>query len=364
MVLLYVLGLVILVNCSYFLLFSKFSFLKPTETKIVEYYPVSIIICAKNEAKNLKQNIPLWLEQDHPNFEIILTNDASIDDSLKIMQDFAITDSRIQIVDVKNNEAFWGSKKYALTLGIKRANNKRLIFTDADCRPASKQWLGIMASHFSKQKQLILGYGAYEKKPGILNKLIRYETLLTAVQYFSYAKAGIPYMGVGRNLGYTSQLYYNNNGFMSHIKVASGDDDLFVNEVATSKNTSICFEEDAFTYSEPKKSWKEWKTQKKRHISTSSLYKPKHKFLLGTHYFFNLLFWILSGVCFIILDWKIPLFMISFRFLIQFIVIGKAASKLKERNLVPYIPVLDLFLVFIQMSIFISNSTSKSSRWK
>jgi len=364
MLLLYVLGLVILVNCIFYLLFSKFSFLILAESTSVEDYPVSLIVCAKNEAENLKKNIPLWLEQDYPNFELILTNDASIDDTLLIIQEFAEIDSRIQIVDVENNEAFWASKKYALTLGIKRAKNKRMVFTDADCRPASKQWLRSMASNFSKQKQLILGYGAYEKKPGLLNKLIRYETLLTAVQYFSFAKAGIPYMGVGRNLAYTSQLYYNTNGFMSHIKVASGDDDLFVNEAATAKNTTICFEEAAFTYSEPKKSWNTWILQKKRHISTARFYKPKHKILLGVYYLFNLSFWVFAGFTFIFLDWKIPLFIVCFRFLIQFIVVGKAALKLKERSLVPFIPLLELFLLFVQLSIFISNSTSKSSRWK
>lgn len=364
MVLLYALGIVILVNCSYFLLFSKFSFLRASEGIIKEDYPVSLIVCAKNEAENLKENIPLWLEQDHPNFEIILTNDASTDNTLEVMESFAKKDPRIQIVNVVNNEAFWGSKKYALTLGIKRAKNKRMLFTDADCCPSSKLWLRHMASNFTKEKQLILGYGAYKKRPGPLNALIRYETLLTAVQYFSYAKTGIPHMGVGRNLGYTSDLYYSINGFISHMKIPSGDDDLFVNEAASKTNTALCFNEEAFTYSEPKISWNTWKLQKKRHISTSKFYKSKHKFLLGVYYIFNLLFWILTGVCFLFLDWKVPLALIGFRFLFQWIVIGKAALKLKEKNLIPFIPFLELFLVFAQMSIFISNSMSKPSRWK
>lgn len=364
MVLLYALGIVTLVNCFYFLLFSKFSFFKASESISYEDYPVSLIVCAKNEAENLKENIPLWLQQDHPNFEIILTNDASIDNTLEVMESFANKDPRIQIVNVENNEAFWGSKKYALTLGIKRAKNKRMLFTDADCHPSSKQWLRNMTSHFTIQKQLVLGYGAYKKKPGILNALIRYETFLTAVQYFSYAKAGIPYMGVGRNLGYTGDLYYGNNGFMSHMKVPSGDDDLFVNEAATKENTAICYHPDAFTYSKPKESWKAWRLQKKRHISTAKFYKTEHKLLLGTYYLFNLLFWLLAGVSFIFLGWKVPLALIGFRFLIQYIILGKAALQLKEKNLIPFIPFLELFLVFAQMSIFISNSMSKPSRWK
>ena len=191
MVLLYVFGAVALINCAYYLLFSKFALLKISEKNTSEKYPVSLIICAKNEAENLKKNIPLWQQQQYSNFEIILINDASIDETLEVMESFAENDSRIQIVNVKNNEAFWANKKYALTLGIKRAKNTRLVFTDADCYPALMEWLKLMADKFSDEKQLVLGYGAYEKRPGFLNKLIRFETLMTAVQYFSYAKAHV-----------------------------------------------------------------------------------------------------------------------------------------------------------------------------
>ncbi|WP_347372979.1 glycosyltransferase [Aequorivita sp. Q41] len=364
MVLLYVFGAVALINCAYYLLFSKFSFLKPLEKVVSEKYPVSLIVCAKNEAENLKKNIPLWQEQNYPHYDIILINDASMDETLDVMEAFAKDDPRIQIVNVKNNEAFWASKKYALTLGIKRSKNTRLVFTDADCYPASNNWLSVMASHFSNKKQLVLGYGAYEKKPGFLNRLIRFETLMTAIQYFSYAKAGTPYMGVGRNLAYTSNLYYENNGFMSHIKVASGDDDLFVNEAGTSTNTEICVDPDAFTYSLPKKKKKNWHIQKKRHYTTAKLYKPKHRFLLGAYYLFKLLFWLMAPIILFTDFWIFGLGILSIRILFQYIVVGYAAKKLHEQDLISLIPFYELFLIFTQLSIFISNSGEKSARWK
>lgn len=364
MVLLYVFGTVVLINCAYYILFSKFSFLKISEKTASEKYPVSLIVCAKNEAENLQKHIPLWQNQNHSNFEIILINDASIDETLDVMEAFAEKDSRIQIVNVVNNEAFWANKKYALTLGIKRAKNKRLVFTDADCYPASTEWLATMASHFSDKKQLVLGYGAYEKRPGFLNKIIRFETLITALQYFSYAKAGNPYMGVGRNLAYTSTLYYENNGFMSHIKIPSGDDDLFVNEAGTSENTEICVNPEAFSYSLPKKKKKNWLIQKKRHYSTAKLYKPKHRLLLGVYFIFNLLFWLLAPVTLFTDFWIFGLGFIFIRILFQYIIIGKAAKKLMEADLLPLIPFYELFLIFTQLSIFISNSGEKNSRWK
>lgn len=364
MVLLYVFGAVALINCFYYFIFTKFSFAKTPEKTPTQSFPISLIVCAKNEAENLQKHIPLWLSQKHPNFELILINDASVDETLEVMERFAEQDPRIQIVNVKNNEAFWGNKKYALTLGIKRAKNNRLIFSDADCYPASEEWLATMASNFSNEKQLILGYGAYEKNPGFLNKLIRFETLMTAVQYFAYAKAGSPYMGVGRNLAYTSTLYYEKNGFIKHIKIASGDDDLFVNEAATSKNTAICYTPEAFTYSIPKKKRKKWILQKKRHYTTAKLYKPIHRILLGLYYIFNLLFWILSVIILFTQFWIYGLGIIVLRFIIQYIVIGKAAKKLKESDLIYFISFYELFLILTQLSIFISKSDEKSSQWK
>lgn len=364
MLLQYAFVLVVLINCGFYLLFTKFSFLRNTVKKKPTSYPVSLVICAKNEMENLKVNIPLWLDQDYPNFEVILINDASSDETLETMEHFAKRDARIQIVNVENNEIFWGNKKYALTLGIKKAKNKTLLFTDADCRPASNKWLQIMTSNFSEEKKLILGYGAYVKTPGLLSALIRYETLLTAIQYFSYAKAGLPYMGVGRNLAYTSELFYNNNGFISHIKIPSGDDDLFVNEVATGKNTAICFHKDAFTYSNPKRSWNAWILQKKRHLSTAKFYKPQHKLALGIFYLCNLLFWVLAILSVLLLDWKVPIGLIAVRFSFELVVMGKAFVKLNEKNLIPFIPVLEIFLLLTQMTTFISNIFSKPQRWK
>jgi len=362
--LLYLFIAVVFINTAYFVLFSKFSFLKPKKLVTKEYFPVSIIVCAKNEAENLKQNIPLWLEQDYPQFELILIDDASSDDTREVIESFAKNNDKVHTVLIENNETFWSNKKYSMTLGIKRAYNKRMVFSDADCKPASNQWLKHMAAPFDEEKQLVLGYGAYEKRAGLLNAIIRFETLMTAVQYFSYAEAGMPFMGVGRNLAYTSQLFYDNRGFMSHMNIPSGDDDLFVNESATAQNTAICYDEAAFTYSIPKHSFKAWFQQKRRHITTAQYYKPKHRYLLGLYFVGNLLFWCFAVVSLIFIDWKIPLAIIIFRFILQYIFIGNATKILKEKSLLPFLPVLELFLVFLQLTIFISNKLAKPKRWK
>lgn len=357
--------IIVLQILFYAFIFGNFSFKKPLNGQSTAI-PVSIIICAKNEAKNLKKHLPYFLEQEYPKFELILINDSSSDKTLKVMEKFKSEHSNIKIVDVKNIEAFWGNKKYALTLGIKVASYNHLLFSDADCKPVSKHWIAEMSSHFSSSKSIVIGYGAYKKQSkSFLNRLIRFETLLTAVQYFSYAKMGQPYMAVGRNLAYTKTIFFEARGFMNHMNIKSGDDDLFVNQIANASNTSVCYSKQSFTESIPKKTYNEWLSQKRRHLSTAKYYKTNHKFLLALFYLSQLSFYILSIVLISsLIYWKIVLGLIVLRYLMLYISLTFAAKKLNEKDLMPYLPLLELFLIITQFSIFIKNTVSKPDHWK
>ncbi|WP_299891078.1 glycosyltransferase [uncultured Lacinutrix sp.] len=346
-------------------LFGSFAF-KASKNNTPVNVPISIIVCAKNESENLKQFIPSILNQKYSKFEVVLINDASYDNTLEVMEAFANEHSNIKIVNVKNVESFWANKKYALTLGIKAASHDFLLFTDADCEPVSPNWITEMTSCFSEEKTIVLGYGAYNKiKNSLLNKLVRYETLLTAIQYFSFAKLGIPFMGVGRNLAYKRDEFFKTNGFINHIDIRSGDDDLFINEAANSINTSICFSKDSFTTSNPKTSFKDWFRQKRRHVSTANRYKFKHKALLALFYTTQLLFWAFSIVLLITMFyWKFVIGLIIVRFIIQFLVFGFSAKKLDEMDVIFILPFLELFLIGFQLTIFITNLISKPNHWK
>ena len=261
-VIFYILVATTAIQLLYFICFSTILFVKKKK-KSIEQIPVSVIICAKNEEQNLQTFLPNIIKQQYADFEIVLINDASSDDTLEIMQSFKEKHANIKIVNVKNNEAFWGNKKYALTLGIKAAKNEHLLFTDADCKPVSKLWIQTMVQQFSKSKTIVLGYGKYRTRKTFVNLLVRFETLLTAIQYFSYAKLGSPYMGVGRNLAYTKSEFFKTNGFIKHIQVRSGDDDLFIQEAATKNNTSFTLNPESFTVSNPPLTLKEWFRQKR-----------------------------------------------------------------------------------------------------
>ena len=356
---------VIIQAVFYIFFFGKFAFSKPTK-KSAKNIGVSVIICAKNESGNLKKFLPSIIAQDYPEFEIVLINDDSKDDTLEVFEAFSELHKHIKIVNVRSIEAFWGNKKYALTLGIKAAKYDYLLFTDADCKPVSKHWIKSMSSHFSSTKSLVLGYGAYAKiKHSFLNKLIRFETLITAVNYFSFAKIGLPFMGVGRNMAYTKKEFFDANGFIRHIKVRSGDDDLFVNQIANKTNTSINISKDSFTTSVPKNTFVAWFKQKRRHVSTATHYKWPHKVLLTVLFASNLFFWLFSIILFASLfQWQMVLGLFVFRLALQSVILGMSSKKLDELDVIFLLPVLEIFLLITQLTIFITNLISKPKHWK
>ena len=352
------------IQLIYYFVFSSFLFEAKKDKKKNNVVPVSVIICAKNEAKNLQEFLPSILNQEYEDYEVILIDDASSDETADVMLSFKKQHSNIKIISVENIEAFWGNKKYALTLGIKGANNEHLLFTDADCKPVSKNWISEMANNFSQEKTIVLGYGKYKKEKSLVNLFVRFETLLTAIQYFSYAKLGSPYMAVGRNLAYHRSEFFNVKGFINHMHIRSGDDDLFIQDAANKENTTFTISKKSFTESIAPTSFKEWFQQKRRHISTANHYKTQHKFFLGLFFVSKVLFYLLAIILFFFYSWKIILPIFLSYYLVQFIVIGLSSKKLKEPTIAFLLPFLEIGLLIFQFSIFITNLSSKPKHWK
>jgi glycosyltransferase involved in cell wall biosynthesis len=331
-----------------------------------EIQPVSVVICARNEAENLEQFLPVVLSQDYPDYEVIVVNDCSTDDTDMVLKKYLAQYARLRTSVIKEDKKFSHGKKLAVTIGIKAAKYERLLFIDADCKPESDQWLKRMAEPFSNEISIVLGYGGFFPQPGLLNKYIRYDTLMIALQYFSFAICRIPYMGVGRNLAYKRSLFYEGKGFESHFHLASGDDDLFVNENATKTNTAVVFSPDSHTRSAPKQSYERWSFQKKRHFSTGKLYKPIHKFLLGLEPFSRFLFYgTFIGLLFYTPLRIFVLGVFLFRLILQLIVIKKTMIRLNEKNLLVISSLFDLFSLVINASLYLSSRIRPANyQWK
>ncbi|MBN8838120.1 MAG: glycosyltransferase [Sphingobacteriia bacterium] len=331
----------------YLFFFLRFALYQSTSKQINQEQPVSVIICARDEADNIVRNLPGVLVQDYKTtHEIVLVNDNSVDESKYIIDEFKKSFKNLNHIELTQEAKLIAGKKFPLSVGIKSAKYETLLLTDADCVPASEYWIQKMQDAYDDNTEIVLGYGAYHKKPGLLNKLIRFETFHTALQYLSYTLAGIPYMGVGRNLSYKREVFLRNKGFSSINQIPSGDDDLFINQVANRKNTRIVIEKDAHTLSEPKRTWKSWMNQKFRHYTTSKYYKPKHKFLLGLYSFSFFFIYPLFIATAILYNWQLALIAYGVRFLVQAAVWFFSMKKLNEKDLFPFFLFFDIWMFF------------------
>ncbi len=239
--------------------------------------PLSVIICARNEASRLAERLPAVLEQDYPDFEVLVVDHASTDDTASVLEKLRAFYPHLRVLHCDDQRV---GKKIPLSLGLREARHEWVALTDADCRPASRAWLRTLARHMRPGTDVVPGYGPLEKTAGFQNAFARFEAALTAIQYGSYAQAGMPYMGVGRNLAYRkSAIPKLPSAFAPEL--LSGDDDLVVNAIANAGNTSLAFAPEAFAWSPAPTGWRAFFRQKSRHLSASTRYKPLHQALLG-----------------------------------------------------------------------------------
>ena len=345
-------------------IFRKLAFFRKHE-EVESGEPVSVVICARNEYFNLKNNLPLIFQQDYPDFEIVVVNDNSQDESLELLEDLAREHDNLKIVNLSQDLNFFSGKKFPLSLGIKSSSHDIILLTDADCRPASDQWIRNMAGKFRGNKEIVLGYGGYESKGSLINLIIRYETLWVAIQYLSFSLIGKTYMGVGRNMAYRKSLFYKNKGFSSHYTLASGDDDLFINSVATKSNVVVEVDYNSHTISDPKTSLGAWVTQKRRHFTTWKYYRRRFKWLLGVWSFSQMMFLILF---ILLMSFGFNLIITAGAFIIRivsYLLITKLCmNRLNEKKLLVFSPIAEFFLVIFYPVLSLVNMISKPDKWK
>lgn len=345
-------------------IFSKLAFYKKKELP-QNMPPASVIICARNEDDNLVEFLPSVFEQDYPEFEVVVVNDCSFDNSADILKEFSRKHSNLKVVTIKEDEVYSHGKKVALMMGIKGASYEHLLLTDADCRPNSKDWLKNMMQHFTGETEIVLGYGAYEKQKGFLNKMIRFDTFMIALQFLSFSLARKTYMGTGRNLAYKKSLFFKMKGFASHYHIESGDDDLFVNEAATKRNSQIEISIDSHTVSRVKRTLKDWFRQKRRHVTTYKYYNGASKFRLGllsaSQYLFFGAFILILIVQF---QPMVVLSLFGLRLLIQFVIFNKSMKLLAEKDLLLFSPVIELILLIVYPVITFANVFVRKNKWK
>jgi len=363
-ILIAIFGTVVLFQILYYIfIFSKFSFHQQKLIESTENLPVSIVITAKNDAHHLLNTLPALLSQDYPCFEVVVVNDNSNDETRQVIVDFQNRFNNLKMVNLESSVTTIKGKKFPLSLGIKEASCEHILLTDADCLPASNQWLKLMARHFSNSTKIVLGYSNICRRTGLLNGLIRFDKLHQAIQYFSYCLAKIPFMGVGQNLAYTKSIFFANNGFASLNHLQFGDDDLFVNKVASFNNCAIEYDTEAHTLSRSGSNFSNWLLVRIIRSKTRKRYKSG-KFLLNFYHFLMPLFYIMLGCAIYFtmghLIYLIVVCMIFFfKFLAQYICFGFAAVKLNEKRLIPHILFFDIIFSALNPVVYLVSKIKK-----
>ena len=310
-----------IIQAGYWLLFALVRTKSPSPKKS-ELPGISVIICAHDQEQNIRELVPLLLSQDHPNFEIIVVEDRCNDGTFDYLLAETAKQSKLKMVQVRSKPDYLPGKKYALTLGIKAAVHDLVLLTEPDCRPGSNSWVTSIAQSFDTQTEIVIGVAPFLSSKSFPNIFLRFENTLSSISYCTWAKIGLPFMGLGRNLAYRKQLFLENKGFNKHLASLTGDDKLFVNQHASSFNTNVAEDPRSIMYSHALNDLNDFITQKKAAIASARQFRFKHQLILIPFYlsyalwlpaitltlFFIFSWWVISVVC---LRWLLMILTIS-----------------------------------------------------
>ncbi|MBL7983530.1 MAG: glycosyltransferase [Flavobacteriales bacterium] len=344
-------------------IFSRLAFKHP-RVEPDRTLPVSIVVCARNESNSLQQLIPLLMDQDHGEFEVVVVNDRSEDDTWEMLQWMKPEHPRLRPVNIQADEKFSYGKKIALGVGIRSAKYDHVLLTDADCMPVGRDWVSTMCAGFRNGKKVVIAFSPYEKQSGFTNLIERYDGVSKAMQYISFAQAGLPYMGVGRNLGYTQDMFLSAKGPRRHTALMSGDDDLFINEVARANNTTAIADGRSFMTTRATPDLITWLRRKRRHYTTARFYRFGHQVLLTLLPMARFLLWATVAWSLVTGAYRLAAIGAAVELFVFLPIRMLAMRRLGAGGIIWLILPLEWLFLLLEPSLYVSTLLIKPRRWK
>ena len=329
---------------------------------------ISVIITARNEAENLQNNLPFILNQDYPNFQVIVVNNSSTDNTDDVLNRLQHIHPNLYVTFIPKDSKTINAKKLALTLGIKAAKHDILLFTEPDSKPLSEKWVYQYAKTFKKGIDIVLGCCQMEINKSFFKKYIQYDNLFIGIKYISMGLAKRPYMGIGRNMAFKKKLFFENKGFSSVLNIEDGEDDVFINRIATKENTAILASPESMVVSNVVDGLSTWKNIKTKYLTSQKYLNGNTTKLLTFEVFTRYAFYVLFiTLCLIgilssfklLVFFAILLFLV--RFLIQMIVLNKNSKIFNAGKFHFSLPILDLVAPALN-NLFLNNQTNRASK--
>lgn len=256
--------------------------------------PVSVIVSSKNCADELERNLPHILEQDYPKFEVIVVNSGSTDETDMVLKAASLKYPNLYHTYVPDEADATHEKKLALTLGVKAAKYDCLLFTEAYCKPRSKNWIRNFGTEFLHGKEVVLGFNHLDIPPKTaLRGFMLYDNLIFQLKFLSMAILRHPFMGNGKNLAYRKELFFKNKGFSPVLNWEGGEDDLYVNRIAPRKKTGVVVSKESITETDLVQHFHDWRSLKSGYLHSKKYYKGFSARIFGVETFSKYLFYIL-----------------------------------------------------------------------
>lgn len=297
--------------------------------------PVTLIICAREEEKNIALCLNTLLKQDYVlnKVQLILINDASLDGTVQQAESILKT-SGINYKIISNQ--IQKGKKQSITYAMQFATNELIVLRDADTFTLSPKWLQSISDSYQNTKaDLIIAPIAIANNSGLFWALQAIENNILALVACGSAFYKKAFLCNGANLIFTKTAFSKTDGYASHINMASGDDIFFLEDVKKIKDSKIVYlkSKDAIVYTYPSFSFRELILQKTRWASKFKVNKNKLNLLVASVTFITNLIWVLCFFCMGNPTYRFPCFMfIFFKLFIDILLLFLASGFIKNKN--------------------------------
>ncbi|RKY88379.1 hypothetical protein DRQ09_02950, partial [candidate division KSB1 bacterium] len=285
--------LLVILSSTYFLtvILLLHGLLKLKKCKCNSLYKVSVIVPARNEENNIDDCVKHLINQDYPDFEIIIVNDRSEDRTELFARKYSQKFDNIHLINIKDIPSEFSPKKFAIKSGIEASNGEIILTTDADCRPP-KTWISSITKHFDKKISLVIGFSPVllkKNSSSILSGILYIDSLSLAGVSAGSISLNFPLTCSGRNLAYRKNIFFEVHGFEGIEKAISGDDDLLLHKIAKIEKFNIRYatEKESRVPSFIDFNFSKFFSQRIRHASKFKLHPNRVKIFSAIIYLFN-----------------------------------------------------------------------------